>query len=171
MESLKIDKIQLMLGTLFLVAGTLEYLVDRPIGSTHFLAEYGAIHSFFRNLPNLYGKLGMFAPQFFHPLAFSLITAALLRNGESKIMACFAWFFANILFELGQTFDAELFGYLPDILTRVPVIRGFANALVHGTFDPYDLVAVALGSSAALLIVLYTYNKECSYEKSNSKTY
>jgi hypothetical protein len=46
LESSSINKKQLLLGCLFLLAGTLEYLVSRPMGSTYFLAEFDAIQSF-----------------------------------------------------------------------------------------------------------------------------
>jgi len=169
MNRFRINKKQLLLGILFLLAGTTEYLVSRPIGSTHFLHQYDSVQLFFHQMPSLYGKLGMFAPEFFHPLAFSLMSAALIASKKSKIMLCIAWFSINLLFELGQTFGAELVDYLPQSFMIVPMIKGFVDFLVYGTFDIYDLLAIGLGSMTAFSIVLHDSKKEKSYEKQLSK--
>ena len=153
MESFRINKKQLLLGILFLLAGTMVYLVDRPIGSTYFLYKYRSIQIFFHQMPTLYGKLGMFAPEFFHPLAFSLISMSLISSRKSKVMICFIWFSIDSIFELGQKFGIELAENLPKWCVTVPTIKGFIDFFVYGTFDFYDLVAIGLGSLTAFLIL------------------
>ena len=152
MEAFKINGNQLLLGILFLSAGTMVYLVDRPIGSTYFLVKYRSIHIFFHQMPVLYGKLGMYAPEFFHPLALSLISMSLISSRRSKMMVCFVWFIINSIFELGQNFGVALVVYLPKWFVTLPIIRDFIDFFVHGTFDPYDLLAIGLGSSAAFFV-------------------
>lgn len=153
MERFNVNKKQLLLGVAFLFVGTMVYLVDRPVGSTYFLQKYKSIHLFFRNMPTLYGKLGMSAPEFFHPLAFSLISMAFISNRKSKIMICFAWFSIDSIFEFGQIFGAELVEYLPKRFVTVPTIKNFVYFFVYGVFDIFDLIAIGLGSLTAFFIL------------------
>jgi len=153
-EAFKINKKQLLLGILFLLLGTMVYLVDRPIGSTHFLYKYRSIQTFFHQVPPLYGKIGMFAPEFFHPLALSLISMSLISSKKSKMMTCFVWFSIDSVFELGQKFGVELVEYLPKWFVTLPIIKDFIDFFVHGTFDPYDLMAIGFGSSVAFFILI-----------------
>jgi hypothetical protein len=142
--------------------------VDRPIGSTHFLVKYRSIQFFFHQLPPLYGKLGIYAPDFFHPLALSLISMSFISSRNSKMIICFVWFSIDSIFELGQKCGAELREYPPKWFVTLPIVKDIFNFFAHGTFDPYDLLAIALGSSAAFLILRLTSRKggnnehECS---------
>lgn len=159
-----VNKKLLLIGMIALIAGTLEYLLNRQVGSTHFLLRYESLHAFFYELPNFYGELGLYVPTFFHPLAFSLMSAAFVAGKKSKVMLCIAWLGIDLLFEIGQTFGPELVDYLPQSFTTVPIIRDFVDFLMYGTFDIYDLVSISLGSLTALLIVLYSTRKESDYE-------
>jgi hypothetical protein len=148
-----INKRQFLLGVLFLVAGTLEYLISRPIGSTYFLQPFTSILSYFRDVPNLYGEFGFFAPDFFHPLAFSLISMAFLSNKrDSRVFICFAWFSIDSMLELGQKYGAQFLDYLPQWLAKVPITENLRDYLIYGTFDSYDLLAITLGSITAFVI-------------------
>ena len=148
-----INKRQFLLGILFLVAGTLEYLISRPIGSTYFLQPFTSILSYFRDVPNLYGEFGFFAPDFFHPLAFSLISMAFLSNKrDSRFFICFAWFSIDSMLELGQKYGAQLFDYLPQWLGKVPITENLRNYMIYGIFDICDLLAITLGSITAFVI-------------------
>ena len=88
MESFTVNKKQLLLGASFLLAGTMEYLVARPIEPLYLLHKFKAIPLFFHQMPSLYGKLGIFAPEFFHPLALSLISMALFSGRKSRTIIC-----------------------------------------------------------------------------------
>jgi len=148
-----INKRQFLLGVLFLVAGTLEYLISRPIGSTYFLQSFTSILSYFRDLPNLYGKFGFFAPDFFHPLAFSLISMAFLSNKRgSRALICFAWVSIDATLELGQKYGTQLLDYLPHWLGKASITENLRKYLIYGTFDICDLLAITLGSITAFVI-------------------
>lgn len=166
MESSRINKTQLLLGCLFLLAGTIEYLVSRPIGSVYFLRKFPAVQSFFQQMPNLYGKLGVFAPEFFHALAFCLISMAFFSSKKSRIAICLSWFSVDSIFELGQRYGIQLVEYLPKWFETVPMLENLRNYLVNGRFDIYDLVAIGLGSLTAFFIGELLSKKGGSDEKS-----
>lgn len=169
MESSRINKKQVLLGCLFLLAGTIEYLVSRPIGSTYFLTKLEPIQSFFHHVPNLYGKLGLFAPEFFHALAFCLISMAFFSTRKSRITICIVWFSVDSIFELGQKYGTQLVGYLPKWFETVPMLENLRNYLVNGRFDIYDLVAIGLGSLTAFFIGELLSKKGGGHEKEFSE--
>jgi len=152
LEATKINRNQLLLGCLFLLAGTLEYLVSRPIGSAYFLAKFPALQSFFHQAPNVYGAPGIVAAEFFHALGFSLISMAFFSGRKARIRICILWFSIDSLFELGQKYGTRLAGYIPKWFESVPILENLRDYLVNGTFDSYDLLAIGLGSLTAFLI-------------------
>jgi hypothetical protein len=168
MDEFKINNKQLFLGFLFLLAGTMVYLVDRPIGSTYVLHNFTSVHTFFHRLPNLYGKLGLFAPEFFHPLALSLISMSLVSNRKSKKMVCCVWLVIDSIFELGQIIGVESIELLPKWFMSFPVSKDFMDFFVYGTFDIYDLVAVGLGSFTAYIVLELDAKKGGSNEQKYS---
>lgn len=168
MDSFRINKKQLLLGVSFLLAGTVEYLVSRPVGSTYFLSKFRTIQSFLHHIPNLYGKLGIFAPEFFHPLALSLISMALVSSRKSRIIICLLWFSVDSVFEFGQRYGTELAQYLPTWFQKIPILENLRNYLVNGRFDVYDLMAIGLGSLAAFFIGELLSKKGESNEKEYS---
>lgn len=168
MESFRINKKQLIIGILFLLAGTMEYLVARPIGSTYFLYKFKVIQSFFHHMPNLYGKVGIFAPEFFHPLALSLISMALFSTRKARMVICIAWFTVDSMFELGQKYGTQLLEWSPKWFETVPILENLENFLVNGRFDIYDLMAISLGSLSAFFIGELTSKKGRINEKKHS---
>ena len=76
MQGLIINKKELFFGLLCLAAGTMEYLTARSIDSSLLLLGHEELQAYFHHLPNLYGSFGTVAPDFFHPLAFALISMA-----------------------------------------------------------------------------------------------
>jgi hypothetical protein len=165
LESSRINKKQVLLGCLFLLAGTIEYLVSRPIGSTYFLTKLEPIQSFFHHVPNLYGKLGLFAPEFFHALAFCLISMAFFSTRKSRITICLVWFSIDSAFELGQKYGTQFVEYVPQWFGKAPILENLRNYLVNGRFDIYDLVAIGLGSLTAFFIGELLSKKGGSDEK------
>jgi hypothetical protein len=163
------NKKQVLLGVIFLLAGTLEYLIDRPIGSTYFLYQFKTIHSFFRNIPDLYGSLGMCAPSFFHVLAFSLISMSLFSSRKARISVCLAWFCLEFLFELGQKYGSQFAPYLPEWLEKAAIAENLKNFLINGTFDIYDLMAIGLGALTAFLIGELLSRKGENNERAHAK--
>jgi hypothetical protein len=152
LDSFEINKKQFLAGVLCLLAGVMEYLLARPVGSTYFLYDFKAVQSVLPRAPGLYGQFGGFAPEFFHPLAFSLISMALVSSRKARIVICISWFAINFMFELGQRCGAELAEYLPKWFDTLPVFGTLRIFFLNGRFDVYDLVAICLGSLTALLV-------------------
>jgi hypothetical protein len=144
-----VKKGHLCLGVLFLFAGTIEYLAGRARESVYFLEKLKGLLPTFTIAPHPYGWLGAFAPDFFHPLGFSLISMAFFKRRSSRVLLCILWLVFDSLFEIAQRYGRALSQHVPQWFSRVPFLENLASYLRNGTFDPYDLLAIALGSAAA----------------------
>ena len=141
----------LLLATLFLVAGIVVYLVDRG-PAVFFLAAW----PFEPTAPELLGPLGDHLPTLIHPLVFILITAAVLRPWPRTLpLICAAWFTIECLFELGQMtpFDTHIAAAMSPWLDSAPTIQIAVDYFTRGTFDPLDIVSIAIGTVIAYLLV------------------
>jgi len=154
MNSIAVNKRFLLIGFLALLAGTMVYLQDRPIGSARFLSGCESIHLFFHGLLFSFGQLGLYAPSFFHPLAFSLISAAFLLTTKSRLVMCVAWFLINFLFELGQTLGSQSKDCVGQLPETIFIIKWLSDLCNSGVFDLSDMLAVSLGSLTAVLIIV-----------------
>lgn len=140
----------LFLATLFLVAGVVVYALDRG-ATVHFLADW----PFEALAPGLLGPLGDHLPTLLHPLVFILITAAVLRPWPRTLPAiCAAWFTIECLFELGQMtpFDARIAAIISPWLDSAPIVQITADYFTFGTFDPLDILSIAIGTVIAYLL-------------------
>lgn len=138
------------IALLALLAGALVYLWGRPPGRVYLLdmvlpARETCVHC---------GIVAGALPSFFHVYAFTLLTAALLASRpRSALLAGTIWFSVDALFEAAQhpALTRFLVPRLPAWFNGVPVLENVASYLEHGTFDPLDVLALALGAVAALL--------------------
>ena len=140
----------LLLATLFLVAGIAVYVVDRG-PAVFFLAAW----PFEPAAPALLGPLGDHLPTLLHPLVFILITAAVLRPWPSTLpLICAAWFTIECLFELGQMtpFDTHIAAAMSPWLDSAPTIQIAVDYFTRGTFDPLDILSIAIGTVVAYLL-------------------
>lgn len=161
-----INWLQLSIGLLVLLLGTVVYLVDRAPDTAYFVHQSSFNISFYRDLPNLFGRLGYSLPSFVHVFSFILFTAALLAaQKKTYAFICLGWFLVDCLFELGQ-------GYLVSInavqsrLAGIPFLENSENYFRYGTFDWNDLLATALGTLVAYAVLLATMNRqESKHEK------
>ncbi len=142
----------LLLAVLLLVVGTVIYAFDRG-GAVYFLPG----QTLWTGAPAVFGALGYHLPSFLHPLAFILITAAVLRPWPGALPAiCVTWFVVECLFELGQMgpFDVRIAAALSPWFDSVPILRTTADFFTHGTFDPLDVLSVTIGTLLAYPIAL-----------------
>ncbi|MGA3081842.1 MAG: hypothetical protein ABSD44_10725 [Terracidiphilus sp.] len=143
----------LVLAVAALFAGVMVYALGRNPGSVHFLPpalQFGLLPHSMRHLT---GQL----PTFAHVIAFSLVTAwALDCTRKQALAACAGWMLLEMAFEVGQlpTAGAWLASEVPHWFSRVWLLDGTAAFFLHGSFDPWDMVAAALGASVAFLVVL-----------------
>lgn len=140
----------LLLATLFLVAGIVVYVLDRG-AAVYFLAAW----PFGPATPSIFGPLGNHLPTFLHPPVFILITAAILRPWPRTLPAiCAAWFTIECLFELGQMtpFDTRIAAAMSPWLDSAPIVQITADYFTRGTFDPLDILSIAIGTVVAYLL-------------------
>ena len=126
-----------------LLAGMLVYLIGRPPGHAMWIPDLPIAPR-----PLLFGPIGAWLPSFVHPLAFALLTAAVLPAGSPwRYGGCAAWGAVDVAFELGQhaALEATWLDLAERGLAPVPLARYF----IHGTFDVADLVAAMAGALAA----------------------
>jgi hypothetical protein len=147
------SQLALALGTLLL--GTLVYLLDRPADQ----AFVPSALSLFEETPRVFGRLGHNLPAFTHVLAFSLLTVALLGSGKrTAFTICSGWMAINAAFELGQhpALAPTLATLIPPRFFHIPILDKTQGYFLHGTFDPWDLLAIALGGLTAYVAIQKT---------------
>jgi hypothetical protein len=143
---------QVSLALAALGLGALVYLIDRPPGVTA-LPESMTL---FQPTVRLFGALGQSLPAFAHVFAFSLLTIALVGGGRGRaIGACVGWFLVDAAFELGQhpTIAPKLAHLIPSWFATIPILNRTDHFFRYGTFDPLDLLFIALGALAAYVVV------------------
>lgn len=140
-----------VIATLALSAGLLVYLLDRQPEHVYFLSHgLTAAHA-----PHaLFGVAGNHLPAFLHVYAFILLTAAVTGSSNAQLIRIgAAWFVIASLFEFGQhpVVSPLIAASLPAWFAHATVLDNTAAYFLHGTFDPLDLLFIALGALAACL--------------------
>jgi ABC-type xylose transport system permease subunit len=159
----RINWVQISIGVVVLVVGSLIYLIDRPPDHTYFIYSSPINISLSNTLPNLFGSIGNSLPAFLHVFSFILITAGLIFcNKKGYLIICLSWFLIDSAFEVGQKFTAWSTNIIPDWFAGIPFLENTENYFLQGTFDILDLIAIAFGSVIAYLVLLRTNsaNKE-----------
>jgi len=156
-ESNTINKVQILIGVGGLILGSLVYLIDRPPDQTYFLFFSKINISLFNTIPNLFGVIGNTLPDFLHVFSFILITAGLFScKKRGYLIICLSWFFVDAAFELCQKFNTLPLRIIPDWFEGIPFLENTKNYFQRGTFDMLDLVAIAVGTTAAYFVILIT---------------
>ena len=147
-----VNKKNIFIGILGLFAGVWEYL-NRPPGSAYFLTKFEFIERYSYLLPDIYGKLGGWAPEFFHAFSFSLISMGLFsKTRRSRKVFCLLWFGIDSLFEVGQNYGHQIATWLPSWFNRIPLLGNTRYYFLNGRFDIFDILAILLGASVAYII-------------------
>ena len=151
---------QIMIGVLALSIGSFVYLVDRAPHQTYFVYSLGLNISLHNVLPNLFSPLGDVLPAFIHVFAFALITAGLLSSGKKGyLIICLSWFLIDTVFEFGQKYSDWPLKLILDFFESIPILENAKSFFLRGTFDVYDLVAMALGVVAAYMVLSVTMRR------------
>ena len=151
---------QILIGGAGLIIGALVYLVDRPPDLTYFVYRSGIDISFYNILPNLFGSIGHSLPTFIHVFSLILITAGLIScQKRGYLIICISWFVIDCGFELGQKFKLFSIKMIPDWFVGIPFFENTNNYFLTGTFDYFDLAAIAMGTVLAYFTLSYTMHK------------
>jgi len=156
-EMRPVSKIQILIGVIGLLFGSLVYLVDRPPDQTYFVYSTGITISLYSTFPNLFGLIGKSLPAFIHVFSFVLITAGFVSyRKRGYLIICLCWFLVDCAFELGQRFSSWSLKMIPDWFAGIPLLGNTGNYFLQGTFDFTDLAAIALGTLTAYFVLLAT---------------
>ncbi|MDH3760031.1 MAG: hypothetical protein OEU50_03555 [Gammaproteobacteria bacterium] len=145
---------QLSLAVVLLAPGLAVYLFDRPADRVYFVPDWwqpgtgGAL---------FFGPLGASLPSFTHAVFFILITAVILAPWHFRILPiCLLWFCFDSLFELAQhnAVAQRIAEIVPAWFQDVVLLENTRAFLVAGTFDPRDILAIAMGSLVAYVILI-----------------
>ena len=151
---------QIIIGSVMLLVGTLVYLIDRPPEHTYFVFKSAVNISLFKSLPNLFGVIGNTLPSFAHVFAFTMITAGLIAaRKRGCIIICLSWLVVDCTFELGQIYNTVAASQIPGWFAGIPFWENTANYFLIGTFDYFDLAAMAVGAMAAYGVLVMTMKR------------
>jgi len=141
-----------------LIVGSLIYLIDRPPCNTYFVNFIGI--SLYNSLPNIFGSIGNYLPTFVHVFSFILITASFLPSRKRYyLVISLSWFLLDCIFEVGQKFDSFSSKIVPDWFWGIPFLENTKNYFQYGTFDYFDLLAIAVGAGFAYFALLMTMKR------------
>jgi len=153
----KTNWLQIGIGLLVLIAGSLVYLTDRPPGQTYFVHESRFDISLHDAIPNLFGPIGNVLPDFSHVFAFILITSGILSAGKTGCMVLTTfWLLADILFEFSQKFGYAAANWIPAWFESIPFLENTSAYMRNGTFDWLDVAAILTGAVCAYFTVINT---------------
>lgn len=166
-----INRVQILIGASGLLIGALVYLIDRPPDQTYFVYSSRIKISLYETLPNVFGVIGDSLPEFIHVFSFILITAGLLScQKRGYLIVCLSWFSVDFAFELFQKFNTLPLKIIPNWFKGIPFLENTENYFLQGTFDIFDLTAIAFGTVIAYFVLLTT-NKGGYHEESKKRVY
>lgn len=151
------NKLQVLIGAAALLIGSLVYLIDRAPGETYFVYSTGVNISLHNIVPGVFGPLGHSLPAFIHVFAFVLITAGIVSCGRRGwLIICLSWFLIDSAFEFGQKFSRWTVNFIPRSFESIPILENTKGFFLRGTFDVYDLAAMAIGAITAYAVLTAT---------------
>ena len=152
--------LQISIGVFTLLLGSLVYIIDRPPDQTYFVFKSPIKFSFHEIIPNLFGLIGNYMPDFIHVFSFILITAGIIAfKKKGYVFICIGWLLIDCAFELGQKYNSIPLRIIPDWFDKVPFLENTKNYFLKGTFDIFDVAAVGLGALAAYYVLLITMKR------------
>ena len=155
-----INRVQILIGAAGLLIGSFVYLIDRPPDQTYFVYSSRIKISLYETLPNVFGVIGNSLPDLLHVFSFILITAGLLScQKRGYLIICLSWFSLDFSFELGQKYNELPLKIIPNWFKGIPFLENTENYFSQGTFDIFDVIAIASGTAIAYFVLLTTNNR------------
>ncbi len=149
------------IGFAALALGLVVYATDRAAAGVTPLPAFATASGLV-----VFGKLAQWIPNFVHPFAFSLFTAAARPPGAAPAYGgCAARWAINVAFEIGQhpRISTAFSEGLQQVLGRSTPVRWLSNYFVRGTFDIGDLVAATAGALTAAGVIYLVHRMEARH--------
>ncbi len=142
-----INSKQLILGSVALAVGLMEYVLNRPSASTYLGKWTEAFTGEFSLQMDVFGLFGGVVPEFVHSFCFALVTIALFPGASKKLRAtvCAVWLAVELFFEIGQCFGHQISQCLTRIVSYNIFLGPVKNYFLFGTYDHLDVLAICLG--------------------------
>ena len=155
-----INRVQILIGAAGLLIGSFVYLIDRPPDQTYFVYSSRIKISLYETLPNVFGVIGNSLPDLLHVFSFILITAGLLScQKRGYLIICLSWFSLDFSFQLCQKYNELPLKIIPNWFKGIPFLENTENYFSQGTFDIFDVIAIASGTAIAYFVLLTTNNR------------
>lgn len=151
------------MGFAGLSLGALIYLTDRSPESTWFVREFinNIGHMFHRSFPDLFGSIDGSLASFLHTFSFTMITGAFIAESKRGcFIAAVTWSVINVLFEVGQYFDAIAVKLIPGWFEQYLFLKTVDDYFIAGSFDFWDISAIVAGVLAGYLMLIITMKRE-----------
>jgi hypothetical protein len=78
---------------------------------------------------------------------------------KGYFIICVSWFLVDTAFEVGQKFALWSSSLVPDWFAEILFLENTENYFLQGTFDFFDMAAIAFGSIAAYFVLLGTMKR------------
>jgi len=159
-----INKLQVLIGLISLLIGTLVYFISRSPEGVYFVHRFGFIlklHNIINDIaPDFFGSFGAWLPEFIHVFSFILLIAGIVSCGKrGYVIICAGWFLVDALFEFGQKYSSTVLKIIPSWFSGIPILESTEGFFRKGTFDMKDMIAILAGTIAAYLVLLITMDK------------
>jgi hypothetical protein len=142
-----------------LLAGAGVYLLFRRPGGAYLISY---VDTLWRMRPETCGLVCDSFPSFAHTFSFSVFAALCLPHRATWIvLSCLGWFLIDACFEFAQLHDVavQVNAHLPHWFSSVAIFDHLSSYLAHGTFDQLDLIASAVGATAAAMLLFHLHFK------------
>jgi len=158
-----INRTRILIGAGALVIGLVVYLTDRPPNEDVLPFPDRRDEQSLSCCPATVWASGWNLPAFLHVFALILVTGGILACRErGSLVVAVSWLLTEWAFEIGQKFSVRAEALVPRWFDSIPVLEITRNYFRVGTFDPLDMVAVAVGAAAAYSVLLATIGTEVS---------
>jgi hypothetical protein len=151
---------QILIGGVVLVFGALVYLIARHPESTYFVQQSNINLGLYNAVPDFFGPIHRSLPAFSHVFAFILLTSGFTTCGKmGSLIVCLSWFLIDLAFELGQKFYAWVPIVIPEWFEGIPILENTRDYFILGTFDIFDVAAIAVGALSAYVVTWHTMER------------
>jgi hypothetical protein len=147
MQDTRINILQFIIGLFTFLLGSIIYVLHRVYQTTYYDISFGIF----------YMHCGNYVPDFIHPFSFILLTCSFISNSLINIiMISSGWLIFDLLMEFGQKHAESIIIFIFKYFEMNPFHNILINYFSNGRYDPFDMIAISLGSLLGFLIAYLT---------------